>query len=173
MGDDGNRATSLPKTMPVPERRGDDGASSSYVEVLKSKPVQSPWLHNNDNFDENVTILNADRLLPKPVLHIEDDVLCLDGTDYTAVEIGWGYCLLGFFAGRFPNKDEIKKAVLKWPHTPKISYHRNSWVVFRFKTEGDMRRIMGMKTQKVEGSPLILCPLPKDFCFDTTPEIKY
>lgn len=67
-------------------------------------------MHNNGNFDDNITILNADHLLPKPV---EDDVFCLDETEYTLVEIGWRYCLLGFFAGRFPRKDEFRKFTLK------------------------------------------------------------
>lgn len=174
------------KVVPVPERRGSNGgephntptdtnkASTSYVEAIKSKPVHhSPWLQNNGNFGKDVVILNADRVLPKLPINVVNDVLCLDETDYTPVEIGWGFCLLGFFAGRHPPKGDINKLAKSWPHVPKVSHHRNGWTVFRFEKESDMRAIMDIKAQRVAGSPLILCPLPKDFRFDTTPEVKY
>lgn len=174
------------KVVLVPERRGTNGgkpqnpptdtnkASTSYAEAIKSKPAHhSPWLQNNGNFGKDVVILNADRVLPKLPIHVVNDVLCLEETDYTPVEIGWGFCLLGFFAGRHPPKGDINKLAASWPRKPKVSHHRNGWTVFRFEKESDMREIMDIKAQRVAGSPLILCPLPKDFRFDTTPEVKY
>lgn len=185
----GNQDGNNTNPEPVPERRGivgdtpnppnsaeTDRASTSYADALKSKTAHhSPWLQNNGNFDDdNVTILRADRILPKPaVVNVVDDFLCLDETDYTPIEIGWGFCLLGFFAGRFPSKEDVRTMAMRWPHKAKISHHRNGWVVFRFKTEAEMRHTLGLRTQKAAGSSLILCPMPKDFRFDTTPEVKY
>lgn len=39
--------------------------------------------------------------------------------------------------------------------------------------EADILHILGMKIQKVARSPLIICPLPKDFRFDMTPEVRH
>lgn len=118
-------------------------------------------------------ILNPDRTLPKPKLHIEDDFLCLDEFDYTPIEIGWGYCLLGFFTGRFPGKFEVEQLTLRWSRPSKISHHPNGWIVFHFKTEEDMLAIFERKHYKATRVSLIMCPMPKDFRFDTTIEVKY
>lgn len=44
-------------------------------------------------------------------MKILDSYLWLDENDYTPVELGKGYCLLGFFAGRFSGKDAVLKLI--------------------------------------------------------------
>lgn len=134
---------------------------------------KSPWLHNNGNFNSDVAILKSDLILPKPIVKVVDNFLWLELDDYTPVELGWGYCLLGFFAGKFPGRNEVLKLTKRWTRATRISYHPNGWIVFRFETEEDMEFIHKAARFDAAGIPLILCPLPKDFRFNSTPEVKF
>lgn len=62
----------------------------------------SPWLLNICNFLKPTTILKNDLIFFKLSIIIVDGYLWLDEDDYTPVEIGLGFPLLGFFAGHFP-----------------------------------------------------------------------
>lgn len=75
---------------------------------------KSPWLHNNGNFNSDVAILKSDLILPKPLVKVVDNYLWLELDDYTPVELGWGYCLLGFFVGKFPGRNEVLKLTKRW-----------------------------------------------------------
>lgn len=63
---------------------------------------KSPWYHNDRYCKTIVTILKSDLTLPKHNANIVEGFLCLDDTDYTPVELGWGFCLLGFFCRKIP-----------------------------------------------------------------------
>lgn len=71
-----------------------------------SWPIARPVYprHNDENFKSNVTILKSNLILPKPNTNLIDGFLCLEDTDYTPVELWWGFCILGFFARKFPGK---------------------------------------------------------------------
>lgn len=70
---------------------------------------RSPWIQNNDNFKGPFIVSNSDLILPKSQASLKDGILYLDESDYTPIEIGWGFCLLGFFAGKSPGRDAIDK----------------------------------------------------------------
>lgn len=55
----------------------------------------------------------------------------------------------------------------------RVSFHPNGWMIFRFEMEEDMEAIRSMGNFDIFGSSLILCYLPKDFRFDSTPEFKF
>lgn len=97
----------------------------------------------------------------------------LELDDYTPVELGWGYCLLGFFAFKFPGRNEVLKLTKRWTRATRIPYHPNGWIVFWFETEEDMEFIHKAARFEAAGIPLILCLLPKDFRFNSTPEVKF
>lgn len=74
------------------------GAQSDSVNpAADSTSHKSPWFHNDGNFKSNVIILKSDLILPKPNTNFIDGFLCLNDTDYIPVELGCGFCLLGFF----------------------------------------------------------------------------
>lgn len=133
----------------------------------------SPWLLNFGNFLKPTTILKKDLILPKPSINIVDGYLWLDEEDYTPIEIGWGFPLLGFFAGRFPGKEAVQKMISRWTRKCRVSYHPNGWMIFSFETEADMEFIRTAGPFDAFGIPLVLCHLPKDFRFDSTPEFKF
>lgn len=86
---------------------------------------KSPWYHNGKNCKTNVTILKSDLTLPKHNANFVDGFLCLDDIDYTLMELGWGFCLLGFFAGKFPVKEAVQKFAARWTRPSRPSYHPN------------------------------------------------
>lgn len=65
---------------------------------------KSPWLQNKGNFNDKFFIDDSDLILLKHNINLVNDCLCFDESDYTPLERGWGYCLLGFFAGKFPGR---------------------------------------------------------------------
>lgn len=142
------------------------------LEASTSKCI-SLWCQNNGNFRSNLTILKSDLILPKPMVKVVDNYLWLDEDDFTPIELGWEYCLFGFFASRFPNKDAVQKLRSRWTRKCRISYHPNGWMIFRFETEDDTEFIQKVDRHEAAGVPLILCNLPQDFRFDSTPEVKF
>lgn len=71
--------------------------------------AMSPWLRNVGSFNIKPAPTKADLLLPKPNVQLVDNVLQLDENDYVPVSVGWGYSLLGCFAGKFPGRDAVHK----------------------------------------------------------------
>lgn len=72
---------------------------------------RNPWLHDG-NLKTKPTILKADLALPNVQGKVEGDLLCLEATDYVPITESWGFCLLGFMAGKFPGRDAIERCIL-------------------------------------------------------------
>lgn len=120
------------------------------------------------------TIVQEDLLLPS-VDTVLDDNGCLVMTedDFIPLEESWGFCLLGFYGGRFPGKEATRQYVAKWPSKPSISFHSNGWMVFRFATESERDLARNKGTQYVFGIPLVLCSMPRAFKFDIASNFKF
>lgn len=144
-----------------PETEREELPGDTLHEAGTSKRI-SPWCHNNGNFRSNLTILKTDLIFPKPSerFKILDSYTWLDEDDYTLVKLGWGYWLLGFFAGRFPSKDAVLKLTSIWMRRSRISYHSNGWIMFHFEMEEDMDFIQKVDRHDAAGVPFILCNLP-------------
>lgn len=98
--------------------------------------------------------------------------LVLDSEDILPITRGWGICLLGRFAGRFPGKEAIQGLMKRWPCKSRVTIHRRGWLCFQFGSEGDMEKVRQKGPFDVFGTPLVLQPMPSDFDPDMEPEVK-
>ncbi|CAH9092168.1 unnamed protein product, partial [Cuscuta europaea] len=46
----------------------------------------------------------------------------------------WGYCLVGFFTGRFPGLKVVHELKFRWGVKCQIKSHDKGWVIFKFHT---------------------------------------
>lgn len=133
---------------------------------------RNPWLHDG-NLKVKPQILKSDLLLPNVQGHVEGDTLCLDPTDYVPISESWGFCLLGFMAGKFPGRDAIERMIKSWSWPARVAFHPNGWMVFRFETMEDMENARLEGNLSVFGTPLMLCSMPEDFNFEEAPDFKF
>lgn len=143
--------------------------ATGSAEVIKG----NPWLMNSTSFHTTPLIHKSDLMLQAVTAKFEDGCLIMPPEAHVLVEMTWGYCLLGFYGGRFPGKDATQKVVSRWSRRCKVSYHPNGWIIFQFATEEDREVIRNLNTRYVFGIPLILCSLPDNFRFDASPEFKF
>lgn len=104
---------------------------------------------------------------------IEDDTLCLEQDDYVPITKGWGLCLLGFMAGKFPGRDAVEKLMKSWPWPTRIAFHPDGWMVFRFETADDIECARTEGNLTIFGTPLMLCSMLEDFNFKEVPQFKF
>lgn len=133
---------------------------------------RNPWLHDG-NLKIKPIILKSDLVLPNVQVNVDGDVLCLAPEDYVPITASWGYCLLGFMAGKFPGRDAIERLTLTWPWPARVAFHPIGWMVFRFEITEDMEAAKSGGNLAVFGTPLMLCTMPADFNFDKAPEFKF
>lgn len=103
--------------------------------------THNPWLNDATSFHEKVIINKSDLLLPSVVPKYEDGCLIMPAEACMPIEKTWGFCLLGFYGGRFPGKEATQRAVSRWSRRCKLSFHPSGWIIFRFATEED-REVM-------------------------------
>lgn len=150
-----------------------DAEHSSVQGSYTGQPSNSPWIANDGNFSELKRPLKVDLLLPKTQISLDNNVLCLEKSDYIPVSIGWGFSLLGFFAGRFPGKEAIYNLTKRWKVQSRVSFHPKGWIVFRFEMEVQANDVLAGGPYSVFGIPLVLCNLPPEFRFDSTPDLQF
>lgn len=168
----------LPSQDPNPAP-ADEGVSSPTMEErerarpgLDTGQRRNPWRHDG-NLKTKPPILKADLVLPNVQGTVEGDILCLEPSDYVPIVEGWGYCLLGFMAGKFPGRDAIERLILSWAWPARVAFHPNGWMVFRFETEADMEAARLEGNLSIFGISLMLCSMPEDFNFEEAPEFKF
>lgn len=149
-----------------------DTEHSSVQGLIGGQPPHSPWLTNNGNFLEPNKPLKVDLLLPQVQISLENNILCLEKSDYIPVSIGWGFSLLGLFAGRFPGKDAINNLTKIWKAPARVSYHPKGWIMFRFEMEEQATAVLKGAPYSVFGIQLALSHLPPDFRLDSNPELQ-
>lgn len=96
---------------------------------------------------------------PRVVLHLEQK-------DYTPMEVGWGYCLAGFVAGKFPCIKTVERLTASWRPSPAVSFQSNGLI--RFKSRINMMDTLRRGPYFIYQRPLSLHLLPDNFTFDDT-----
>lgn len=103
------------------------------------KPDKAPWA---DLF-ENRRVYNDTKLgfnLEKTLC--EGGVCELDEADEIDTDGIFGYCLLGFFAGRFPGKPAMKELCNKWNVEYQFMNHASGWIIFKFSCDEDRVKVL-------------------------------
>lgn len=147
-----------------------DGTGEAFSAPFQNK---NPWLKNAGNFINPPAPTKEDLALNRYEVNLVNETLVFDEDDITPLHTGWGYSLLGFFAGKFPGKYATQNLVNGWIRTPRISYHQKGWIVFRFDTEENMECVRQNGPYSVYGTPLILYHMPANFRFESAPESKF
>ena len=116
--------------------------SSSTGPNIVNIPAYSTWLKRADQFQldpiyrkEDLSLVHFNKVDPKA------SYITLKETDITPVARGWGKCLLGRFAGRFPGREVIYGLMKRWPCKARVTFHRHGWMIFQFGSEDDMELI--------------------------------
>lgn len=75
---------------------------------------------------------------------IEDqpDVITLDALDMDNVEQSVRYCLVGYFAGRFPGKMALLLMCNSWKVEFQYFVHRSGWLIFKFNDDASRTRVL-------------------------------
>ncbi|CAH9092608.1 unnamed protein product [Cuscuta europaea] len=84
----------------------------------------------------------------------------------------FGYCLVGFFTGRFPGLKATYSLAKKWGVHCEIKPHDKGWVVFKFKSEADRTKVMLEGPYILFGKLLVLKVLSDDFSFEDEEFLK-
>ncbi|CAH9056351.1 unnamed protein product [Cuscuta europaea] len=84
----------------------------------------------------------------------------------------WGYCLVGYFTGRFPGLKAIYDLRSKWNVNCLIKDHEKGWVIFKFQNELDRTKVLNEGPYTVFGKQLILKVLSEDFSFEDEEFLK-
>ncbi|CAH9135063.1 unnamed protein product [Cuscuta epithymum] len=84
----------------------------------------------------------------------------------------WGFCLVGYFAGRFPGIRPIQEFVAKWGVQCHIRQHDRGWVIFKFNSEEARGKILMEGPYSLFGKSLYLKVLSDDFAFDSEEFLK-
>lgn len=126
----------------------------------KNSAVKAPWVNlfkDNREMDVGLKLRKIEN---------QPDELILSEQDIDNVEVAWGYCLVGYFAGRFPGKIGLLHLCKSWKVRYKYFIHRSGWLIFKFDSEADRARVLMGGPHLVYGRPLMLKNLPKCFEFD-------
>ncbi|CAH9068711.1 unnamed protein product, partial [Cuscuta epithymum] len=84
----------------------------------------------------------------------------------------WGFCLVGFFTGRFPGIKSVYKLMDGWDVRCKLLQHSRGWFVFQFKTDEDRTRVLLDGPYDVAGRMLMLKELSEAFSFEDEEFLK-
>lgn len=83
------------------------------------------------------------------------------------IEELWGFCLIGYFSGKFPGKSAFEELCKSWGVKHLYQHHDSGWIIFKFMTEEDRQKVL-------HGGPYIkfkrqlhLKSIPKHFHFNT------
>ncbi|KAL2511224.1 Uncharacterized protein Adt_16824 [Abeliophyllum distichum] len=124
------------------------------------KSGKAPWINlfkDNRAFGEGLKL---------QTFKIDSEVLTLEESDLDNVELSWGYCLMGYFAGRFPGKTALLKLCDSWNIQYKYYPHESGWLIFKFRNEEDRMSVLNGGPYFVFGRPLMLKIMPHCFGFD-------
>lgn len=77
----------------------------------------------------------------------------------------WRYCLLGWFAGRFPGLKALQNLVDSWKTRCSILPHFNGWVVFQFESSEEIDKVLAQGPYFVFGRTLLLRSIPENIYF--------
>ncbi|CAH9081458.1 unnamed protein product [Cuscuta europaea] len=162
--------------IPAPRNVGTDGnnklgqktdaGQTTKAITLSKNPETKPW---NSLFKDNRAPSEGLKLRYIPptsdILDFSDRVLP------SMVDI-FGYCLVGFFTGRFPGLKATYSLTKKWGVHCEVKPHDKGWVVFKFKSEADRTKVMIEGPYILYGKLLVLKVLSDDFSFEDDEFLK-
>ena len=99
-------------------------------------------------------------------LEVDDDRVVLEKDDVDVVEEAWGFCLVGLFAGKFPGMVAVSKLRESWMVNCSFWRHRSGWLVFKFQSDDDRRKVLHGGPYFAYGSNLLLKIMPSCFRFE-------
>ena len=106
------------------------------------------------------------RGLPLPAFEIQGNRAVLEMQDMDEMEKTWGFCLVGFVAGKFPGKEAILSLCDSWNVKYEYLAHTSGWLVFKFPTSEIRDEVLQNGPYSIFGRPLLLKVMPSDFDFD-------
>lgn len=119
----------------------------------------APWtslFKDNRNHQKGITL---------SVIESQQDEVTLVEEDLEDVESAWGFCLVGYIAGKFPGRKAIIQLCDSWQVSYKFITHDSGWLVFKFGNANDRDKILNGGPYFVFGRPLMLKVMPKCFEF--------
>ncbi|CAH9134929.1 unnamed protein product [Cuscuta epithymum] len=155
--------------MPNPPKIDDDGKGpSAYV-----KPVTYVLTANKTSwaglFKDNRAPSKGMKLRYIPT---EGDFVDMSIEEPINMVEVWGFCLVGFFTGRFPGIKSVYKLMDGWDVRCKLLQHSRGWFVFQFKTDEDRTRVLLDGPYDVAGRMLMLKELSEGFSFEDEEFLK-
>lgn len=151
----------------------EDEISSSTGPNIVTLPAYSAWLKRADQFQldpifqkEDISLVHFNSVDPKA------SFVKLKETDITPVDRGWGKCLLGRFAGRFPGREVVYGLMKRWPCKARVTFHCRGWMIFQFGSEDEMESTRQKGPFDAFGMPLVLQSMPAKFDPDMEPEVR-
>lgn len=97
---------------------------------------KAPWVNlfeDNRSIDEGFKFCSID---DRP------DEIVLEEGDVDNVEQAWGFCLVGYFAGRFPGKAALLRLCDSWKVDYQFFVHASGWLIFRFENEASRASVL-------------------------------
>lgn len=72
----------------------------------------------------------------------QEDEGVLDPQDIDDLETAWGFCLVGYFAAKFPGKQALLQLCNSWKVKYKYYSHTSGWLVFKFENAADRDMVL-------------------------------
>ncbi|GAA0157970.1 hypothetical protein LIER_15114 [Lithospermum erythrorhizon] len=85
-----------------------------------------------------------------------DDDVILDESDEIPFVETWGYCLIGYFSGPFPDRQALNSLVKFWNVKCRIIPYAKGWTVFRFVSDEDRFKVFNGGPYLAFGKTLML-----------------
>lgn len=169
-------------TSSDPGVNGDDDDDVSSESSVKSSPAKCMDTCPLDQHEKDETqqrgplpVMFADLFKNQNSSHCDgsckyfkpkdDAILEIEEDDIDRLEVLWGHCLLGCFAGRFPGLKAVRNLVDKWKTDCEILPHQSGWILFKFHNKTELEKILVGGPYFVYGRTLLLRSIPENFCF--------
>ena len=123
--------------------------------------TSGPWV---GLFKDNKQQLRG---LSLPAFDVQGNRAVLEIQDVDEVEKTWGFCLVGFVAGKFPGKEAIINLCDTWNVEYEYLAHSSGWLVFKFPDSVSRDEVIQKGPYSIFGRPLLLKIMAPDFDFDS------
>ncbi|CAH9135339.1 unnamed protein product [Cuscuta epithymum] len=175
-----NKTATSPNKMsePVLIKQAQENASAKLAQNVTASLLEK---EQNKNGDAGVvkpwSSLFKDNRDPSNGLklrYIQPKGTSLDFTDRdlpSMVDM-WGFCLVGFFSGKFPGLKVIYDLKNTWGVSCIVNTHSKGWIIFKFQNDEDRSKVLNGGPYTIFGIQLMLKALSEDFSFDDEEFLK-
>ncbi|GFZ20851.1 hypothetical protein Acr_29g0000130 [Actinidia rufa] len=95
----------------------------------------------------------------------DEELAMIELEDIQESDFLWERCLIGYFGGRFPGRQALRKITNSWKVQVTVKHHGSGWLVFQFSSEDDKANVLGNGPYIIYGRPLLLKAMPRLFKF--------